>query len=262
MFNDNDAVYTMFSKSCMDSEMEFDKCFVDADSIIFRIAITTDSITQAKSYFDKALDAIMRDTGSLKGYVAVKGNGNFRYDVSDDYKGNRKNAKPMDPQVIERRQLLTEYAWETGCFKSDNCEADDIVSIWAQEAFEAGESYVIAHIDKDIDMVPGWHFNFNKKTTYFIDGDTGHYKMCLQMLTGDSTDNIFGLKGIGPKKAEKILLNVPTSDMLRVVGETWRDHHPRDWKDKLEVCWNLLYMRRDWNGFRRLTLEEVFGDEG
>ena len=85
MFNDNDAVYTMFSKSCMDSEMEFDKCFVDADSIIFRIAITTDSITQAKSYYDKALDAIMRDTGSLKGYVAVKGNGNFRYDVSDDY---------------------------------------------------------------------------------------------------------------------------------------------------------------------------------
>jgi 5'-3' exonuclease len=261
MFNDNDAVYTMFNKSCMDSEREFDKCFIDADSIIFKIAVTSDSITQAKSAFDKALDTIMRDTQSTKGYVAVKGIGNFRYQIAEDYKGNRKNAKPMEPKVIEIRQKLTEYAWETGCFKSDDCEADDIVSIWAQEAFDAGESYVIAHIDKDIDMVPGWHYGFNKKVTYFIDGDTGHYKMCIQMLTGDSTDHIMGIKGIGPKKAEKILLNVPTSDMLRVVGETWRDHHPRDWEDKLEVCWNLLYMRRDWNGFRRLTLEEIFGDE-
>ena len=59
MFNNNDAVYEMFNKSCMTEEMEYDKCFIDADSIIFRIAVTTDSVTQAKSSFDKALDAIM-----------------------------------------------------------------------------------------------------------------------------------------------------------------------------------------------------------
>ena len=261
MFNDNDAVYEMFNKSCMEPEMSFDKCFVDVDSVIFKIAITADSLTQAKSYFDKALDGIMRDTGSIKGYVAVKGKGNFRYQVADDYKANRGKSKPLDPKVIEIREKLTEYAWETDCFKSDNCEADDVVSIWAQEAFDAGESYIIAHIDKDIDMVPGWHFNFNKKTTYFIDGDTGHYKMCIQMLTGDSTDNIMGLKGIGPKKAEKILEGVSANNMLQVVANTWRDHHPREWEDKMEICWNLLYMRRNWDGFRRLTLAEVFGDE-
>ena len=260
MFNNNDAVFEMFNKSCMTEEMEYDKCFIDADSIIFRIAVTTDSITQAKSYFDKALDAIMRDTGSIKGYVAVKGKGNFRYGISEDYKGNRSKTE-IDPKVTERRNAVTEYAWETGCFKSDNCEADDIVSIWAQEAYEAGEHYVIAHIDKDIDMVPGWHYNFNKKTQYFIDGDQGHYKMCIQMLTGDSTDNIHGLKGIGPKKAEKILKDVPTKDMIETVANTWRDHYPRDWKPKLETCFNLLYMRRNWDGFRRLTIEEVFKNE-
>jgi len=85
--------------------------------------------------------------------------------------------------------------------------------------------------------------------------------MCIQMLTGDSTDNIHGLKGIGPKKAEKLLKDVPTKDMLEAVGNAWRDHHPREWKEKLETCWNLLYMRRDWNGFKRLTIEEVFADE-
>ena len=112
MFNNNDAVYEMFNKSCMTEEMEFDKCFIDADSIIFRIAVTTDSVTQAKSYFDKALDAIMRDTGSIKGYVAVKGKGNFRYGISEDYKGNRSKTE-IDPKVIERRNAVTEYAWES-----------------------------------------------------------------------------------------------------------------------------------------------------
>jgi 5'-3' exonuclease len=260
MFNNNDAVFEMFNKSCMDSEQEFDKCFIDADSIIFRIAVTTDSVTQAKSYFDKALAAIMRDTGSIKGYVAVKGKGNFRYGIAEDYKGNRSKT-PMDPKVKERREAVTEYAWETGCFKSDNCEADDVVSIWAQEAYEAGDHYVIAHIDKDIDMVPGWHYNFNKKETYFIDETQGHYKMCIQMLTGDSTDNIHGLKGIGPKKAEKILEGVPLEGMLEAVADTWRSRYPREWQEKLETCWNLLYMRRDWDGFKRLTIKEVFTDD-
>jgi len=257
MFNNNDAVFEMFSKDCTESEMEFDKCFIDADSIIYRIAVTTDSVTQGKSYFDKAIDAIMRDTNSISGYVAVKGKGNFRYDIAEDYKGQRGNSK-VDPKVLDRRQAITEYAWDSGCFKSDNCEADDVVSIWAQEAYEAGDLFVIAHIDKDIDMVPGWHYNFNKKQTYFIDADEGHYKMCIQMLTGDSTDNIQGLKGIGPKKAEKILDGVATEDMLETVANTWRDHHPRDWKGKLEVCFNLLYMRRTWDGFKQLTIEEVF----
>jgi len=257
MFNNNDAVQEMFSRDCSDKELEFDKCFIDADSIIYRIAFTTDSVTQAKSAFDIAIQGIMRDTFSIQGFVAVKGKGNFRYDIAEDYKGHRKQGDE-DPKVAERRSAVYEYAWDSGCFASDNCEADDVVSIWAQEAYEAGETFIIAHIDKDIDMVPGWHYNFNKKETYFIDADEGHYKLCLQILTGDSTDNIHGLKGIGPKKAAKILEGVAAEDMLQTVADAWRSHHPRDWKGKMETCFNLLYMRRHWDEFRALTLEEVF----
>ena len=238
----------------------FDQCFIDADSIIYRIALKTDiSLKKAMEYYDRAIEEIQWETCSGKVFVALKGEGNFRYDIEPDYKGQRK-VSTIDEAVAERRKDLNEYAYSLGHFKSDNCEADDVVSIWAQQALDAGVHFVIAHIDKDIDMVEGWHYNFTKETLYYICKDQGYRKMCLQMLTGDSTDNIQGLVGIGPKKAEKLLVDVPTAGMLAKVQEAWQEAHPEDWHDRLEVCWNLLYMRRDWGGFRRMKLEEVFGD--
>ena len=238
----------------------FDVCFIDADSIIYRIAVTSSSVAQGKKYYEKAIEDIQWDTCSDEVKVAVKGKGNFRYDVAEDYKGQRisEAAKAKaDPKVATRRTALTKYAWSLGHHKSDNCEADDVVTIWAQEAKDAGVHYVIAHIDKDIDMMEGWHYNFTKKRLYYIDEHEGFYKMCIQMLTGDATDNIKGIKGIGPKKAEKLLTDVPTGRLLEVVRDAWRLAHPEDWHERLEVCWNLLYMRRTWDGFRRLTIEET-----
>ena len=235
----------------------FDKCFIDADSIIYRLALKTDiSLKKAMEYYDRAIEEIQWETCSGKVFVALKGEGNFRYDIEPDYKGQRKVSN-VDEAVVERRKDLNEYAYSLGHFKSDNCEADDVVSIWAQQALDAKEHYVIAHIDKDIDMVEGWHYNFTKETLYYICKDQGYRKMCLQMLTGDSTDNIQGLVGIGPKKAEKLLADVPQPDMLDKVREAWEEAHPEDWQDRLEVCWNLLYMRRNWDGFRRLTIEDT-----
>jgi len=235
----------------------FDKCFVDADSIIYRIALKTDiSLKKAMEYYDRAIEEIQWETCSGRVYVALKGEGNFRYDIEPDYKGQRKVSN-VDEAVVERRKDLNEYAYSLGHFKSDNCEADDVVSIWAQQSLDAKEHYVIAHIDKDIDMVEGWHYNFTKETLYYICKDQGYRKMCLQMLTGDSTDNIQGLVGIGPKKAEKLLADVSKADMLAKVQEAWEEAHPDDWKDRLEVCWNLLYMRRTWDGFKRLTIKDT-----
>ena len=234
----------------------FDKCFIDADSLIYRIALKTISLRKAKEYYDKAIEDIEWKTCSTETKVALKGKGNFRYEVAEDYKVHR-SGKPLDAKIAKRRKELNKYAYSLGHFKSDNCEADDVVSIWAQEALDAKEHFVIAHIDKDIDMVEGWHYNFTKETLYYICKDQGYRKMCLQMLTGDSTDNIQGLVGIGPKKAEKLLVDVPTAGMLAKVQEAWQEAHPEDWHDRLEVCWNLLYMRRDWGGFRRLTIEDT-----
>lgn len=234
--------------------MQMKKCFIDGDSIIYRLALKDITLEQAQKYYGNIIKQIGRDCSTS---VALKGDGNFRYEIDADYKGKRKGAK--DPIFKERRQALTEYAYSLGHFKSDNCEADDVVSIWAQEAIDAKEDYVIAHIDKDIDMVEGWHYNYNKKTLYHVSELQGYYNMCIQMLTGDSTDNIKGIVGIGPKKAEKLLED--KDQMLDKVQEAWQTAHPEDWEKRLETCWNLLYMRRTWDGFKRLNLEDTIREK-
>ena len=46
----------------------------------------------------------------------------------------------------------------------------------------------------------------------------------IQCLTGDNIDNIPGIKGIGPKKAEKILAGVPKYRRWNRVKAAWRQH--------------------------------------
>ena len=57
--------------------------------------------------------------------------------------------------------------------------------------------------------------------------------------------------------AEKLLTDVAKCDKIDAVRKAWQEAHPEDWHDRLEVCWNLLYMRRYWDGFKRLTIEET-----
>ena len=61
----------------------FDKCFIDADSIIYRIALKTDiDLRKAMEYYDRAIEEIQWETCSDKVFVALKGTGNFRYDIA------------------------------------------------------------------------------------------------------------------------------------------------------------------------------------
>ena len=81
----------------------FEICFVDADSIIYRIALKTDlTLKKAKEYYDKALEDIEWATVSSEIRVALKGTGNFRYDIELDYKGQRKVSNVPEAVVTRR----------------------------------------------------------------------------------------------------------------------------------------------------------------
>ena len=97
-----------------------------------------------------------------------------------------------------------------GALMIEGMEADDALGL-AQE-----EDTVIATIDKDLRIVSGWHFNLNthvKDKVTDQEGDRFFYK---QMLMGDKVDNIIGIRGVGPKKADKALDTVDRAgwDML------------------------------------------------
>ena len=65
----------------------------------------------------------------------------------------------------------------------------------------------------------GWHYNFVKKIKYYVEKDEGLLNFYKQFLTGDSVDNIEGAKGIGPKRAQKLLEDKTEVEMWNTVVE-------------------------------------------
>jgi 5'-3' exonuclease len=115
---------------------------------------------------------------------------------------------------------------------------------------------VICSIDKDLWMVPGKHYDIatGKKVLSKDPGGlvlkgkkllgTGFAWFCAQMLMGDTIDNIKGIKGIGPAKAYKLLINKKGSVKLlwRRVRAIYKMH---DQLHRLEESAVLLWMRRE-----------------
>lgn len=118
------------------------------------------------------------------------------------YKGNRSgNDKPVHYEAC-RNYIINVWQAEE-CF---GIEADDKVAI---ECMRKPGSILISN-DKDLLQVPGLHFNWTKpdEGVYTITKeDALHYKY-IQILAGDSTDNIVGIPGLGEKGADKLLRNM------------------------------------------------------
>jgi 5'-3' exonuclease len=137
------------------------------------------------------------------GYLT--GSKNFRYDIAktQPYKGNRKDA--ARPIHLPRLREYLHTAWDFRVVNGQ--EADDAIGI---HATSLRDKSVIVTIDKDLDMIPGYHYNPVKKESYYIDDKEAIKNFYRQILTGDKVDNIEGLRGIGPKKADKILAEAET----------------------------------------------------
>ena len=219
--------------------------FIDADSIYFRAAF----VTKKKHELRKVINATMMeietavmaqhfdDTSFM---VAVKGRGNFRKDLYPDYKKNRKEQTEEMKEALNYGHQHMLEKW--GAVQADGMEADDLVSIWAYEARANGSPYTIVGIDKDLLQIPGNHYNFNKKEFTDVDDVSATRNLMLQCLTGDSTDNIPGIKGVGPKKAARILDGIPQCRQWDRVRAAWRAHGAGN----PTLSWSLLRMLTSW----------------
>ena len=195
---------------------------IDADSIYFRVAYRTKKKNEIRKGIDDMVKDIMNQCQSDDVIVAVKGRDNFRNAIYPKYKANRKALEPDMKTALNygHGYMIGKY----NAVVADGMEADDLVSIWAAEARAVERDYVVVGIDKDLLQIPGKHYNFNKRTHQVITTDMADLCLMLQCLTGDSTDNIPGLKGIGPAKAKKILDGVPMERRWGRVKAAWRAH--------------------------------------
>jgi DNA polymerase-1 len=159
-----------------------------------------------------------------KGWL-TDGRDNFRKHVYPEYKANRKQEKPVNLTFL---QEFVKKNW--GAEIAIGMEADDALGIAQIEGKDSGtilttdsdwnsvihnaNPTVICSIDKDLLQVPGNHYNFVKKEFKVIDEYTGRYNFYTQLLTGDATDNIKGVEGIGPKKAAQALEGLYTEEEM------------------------------------------------
>jgi hypothetical protein len=210
---------------------------IDGDIICYRTAFSkeAESVADLLKIADLYVSNIVaRADDTFTDYkVFITGKGNYRYDlaVTAPYKGNRPSEKPEHLETI--RQHLLDYH---PSLLSSGEEADDLIAI---EATERGDACVICSIDKDLDQVPGKHYNFLKAIRYTVTPWEGLVFFYTQILTGDRVDNIIGLQGIGPVKAQKALEKCRTE--MELFEKCVEMHGSRD---RVIENGNLLWLRR------------------
>lgn len=198
---------------------------IDADSIIFATAVdkkqTDEQIEQYGNQTERTLEQVINEfnihftnilinTGCIY-YVALLTGGSHRYDLYSEYKANRKQLEK--PKYLKE---LTNYCIDNWNFiKMQGYEADDLVNV-ANNYFKSQNiSTVLVHTDKDLNQIVGSHFNYKTNDFYEVDDSEASYSLWTQVIVGDSTDNIKGLKGKGRAYAYKLLLNLDDNQSMR-----------------------------------------------
>jgi len=175
----------------------------------------------ARSFCEKVMHSLNVEGADI--YLTGKGNYRVAYgDADHPYKGNRSSDKPY--HFEELRKYMIE---NLGAVLVEGEEADDVMGILGADL-----SHVICTLDKDLDGVPGLHYNWKRKELYWVTPEDADRFFYTQLLTGDSTDNIPGLfKRVGMKATKKI------------VEPIWEMEEPADMYDYVRDVYMEGYMK-------------------
>ena len=210
------------------------------------------AIHNLNSIIKKVLHALK--STEYKVYISGPPERNYRYQVAKTkpYKGNRKESdKPVYYRELKAYLLKNHPTHDSGMIG----EADDALGHF----LSTDPTAIVVSIDKDLLMVPGKHYNPDKKLLIeakdpgelWIEVTQSNKKIlrghgfkwfCAQMLLGDPVDNIPGLKGYGPVKTLTKLNKCTTirSMWSRVV----REYRKMKCIDRLNEIQQLLWIQR------------------
>lgn len=217
------------------------------------------------TFIDRIKNAVfyMRDGGviectKLRLWLTPNDKSNFRFKVAvtPGPKGiGYKNGRGEKPYYL---QFIRDYMVEEhGAKYTYGYEADDALGI-----FQTKNS-VASHIDKDIDMIPGWHYHHLDRMFYYCPQGLGTLELkrkknkspklkgksvkffYAQMLMGDTVDNIPGIKGFGPVATYELLDRHKTEyECYKEIEKQYRIYYGKDWKNVLLEVADLLWICR------------------
>lgn len=147
----------------------------------------------------------------------------FRHEMYKEYKATRqKTPEDLHAQIPVIEEILKSL--NIPILRCDGYEADDIIATIAKECKKQNFCYKILTGDKDLmqlvddktfilkpDKTGGWQ-EINEVEVENIWGIKPNQMKDFLSLLGDTADNIPGVKGIGEKTAQKLLVQYETLD--------------------------------------------------
>lgn len=231
--------------------MSQDKLLVlDGNSLVYRAFHALPLLTTSKGLITNAaygfttmlMKILQEEQPELVAVAFDKGRVTFRNEQYTDYKANRK-AMPdeLRPQFPIVKDIL--QAMGIPIFELEGYEGDDIIGTIATRAEVKGLQTLIVTGDRDaLQLVsPRTKVLMNRKGISEIDiydegkvwerfGVYPNQFIDFRALTGDSSDNIPGVPGIGEKTAAKLLQKYPTLD--EILANT--EELPKKQKEKFQ----------------------------
>lgn len=224
------------------------KALLDADIYAFRAAASSENedVWIACARVDEMVNQTLNTLETEDYELYLTGKGNFRYQVYPEYKANRK-GKPRPKWEQAVKAYLVDQ-WEAKTI--NGMEADDALGINQDPT-----GTIICSIDKDLNQIAGWHYNFVKKEMYNLHPDQGDNFFFSQLLIGDPVDNIKGVAGIGQKKAEGLLFGKTVQEMYEIIKDLY------SCEEELDMNAQCLYIWRKENDNWRNILNDTISGE-
>jgi len=192
---------------------------IDGSSYLYRAFHAMPPLTNSKGQATGAVYGVINMLRTLideyrPDYIAVvfdaKGK-TFRDEMYDQYKANR---PPMPDELRTQIEPLHAIVRAMGlpCIVEAGVEADDVIGTLAQQAAASGIRSVISTGDKDMAQLVNDHISLiNTMNNKTLDREGVIEKFGLPpeqiidylALIGDTSDNIPGIPGVGPKTALK-----------------------------------------------------------
>ena len=204
------------------NEEQQDVVFIDAYNLIYRAFHGNQSkLTNAAGMPTNAIYTTANMLMKLKnqftnlayGVAVFDGGGNFRKELDENYKANRK-PMPEDlvPQMPYIKTLFEILGWPI--IQAENVEADDVIGSLAVRAASKGFKTYIVSSDKDFRQIVNENLSvldtmndieYNREMVFTKMGVYPEHVREWLSLVGDTSDNVAGVDKIGPGNASKII---------------------------------------------------------
>ncbi|MGD9966042.1 MAG: DNA polymerase I [Hyphomonadaceae bacterium] len=182
----------------------------------------------------------------------------FRNELYPDYKAHR---PPAPEDLVPQFPLIRDAtrAFNVPCIEMGGYEADDLIATYARQAASAGATVRIVSSDKDLMqlIVDGVIQLYDPMKNRILGPESVMEKFGVgpdkvvdaQALIGDSTDNVPGAPGIGPKTAAELIATFGSLDAILERANEIKQQKRREtlinFADQIRVSRQLVTLKDD-----------------